>query len=282
MKNIATLWDAEDVQSVPYRSRTKGSGNPRLLRDDIYRSIRHSILTCEYAPGQELRAQVLAEFYHVSISPTRDALLRLAQENLVTVLPRQGYRVNPISTSDGEEICALRMLIEPACAVAAAHADDTALRRLDIFRNFFYPDLERPKFVAYNKAFHRAITGLSGNKRLSVIAMDIIEQFERLVHASVRVSTPDAIRRMCGEHDEIIDALQAHNPERAFKLSYQHVQRANERIATIALVPLWTESGSPGDQRDNDLSMEFHRSFSCETGDPHPTPERATPGRPSS
>src|ERR1700712_3818899 len=99
-----------------------------LLRDSIYQAIRWAILNCEFEPGQELREQVLAERYHVSRSPVRDSLLRLELENLVTVLPRQGYRVNPISIPDVENLFELRLLIEPACAAAAARADDAALQ----------------------------------------------------------------------------------------------------------------------------------------------------------
>src|ERR1700733_1056999 len=106
-----------------------------LLRDSVYRAIRNAILTGEFQPGQELREQVLAEKYHVSRSPIRDSLLRLEQEKLVTVLPRQGYRVNPISTRDVEELFALRLIIAPACAAEAARADDEAVRSLDQFRD---------------------------------------------------------------------------------------------------------------------------------------------------
>src|ERR1700757_3792026 len=105
-----------------------------LLRDRVYQAIRNAILTCELQPGQELREQILAERYRVSRSPIRDSLLRLEQEKLVTVLPRQGYRVNPLSMSDGEDIFGLRLLIEPACAAAAAHADEKALGALLHFR----------------------------------------------------------------------------------------------------------------------------------------------------
>ena len=103
-------------------------GKVVLLRNSIYQAIRHSILTGELQPGQELREQVLAERYGVSRSPVRDSLLRLEQENLVTVFPRQGYLVNPISISNVEDIINLRSLIEPSCAAAAARADDAALQ----------------------------------------------------------------------------------------------------------------------------------------------------------
>lgn len=215
-----------------------------LLRDSIYNSIRQAILTCEFQPGQELREQELAARYRVSRSPIRDALLRLEQENLVTVLPRQGYCVNSISLADIKEIFSLRVLIEPACAAAATQADDSALQALDRFRGFVDEDFDEPKFVDYNRSFHSAIAELSGNKRLAAAASSIVEQFERLVLIGRATSDVESTHRMCGEHDAIIDALQARDADRASRLSYEHAERTHERLAT-ALGLFKQEEGQP-------------------------------------
>jgi GntR family transcriptional regulator, rspAB operon transcriptional repressor len=127
------------------RSRRK-----MLLRDKIYQVLRHQILTCEFPPEQELREQALAERYRVSRTPIRDLLLRLEQESLVTVLPRQDYLVRPLSISDVEDRLNLRSIIEPACAAAAAQADDTSLQVLDSFRSFVNQDLNKTGYVNHN------------------------------------------------------------------------------------------------------------------------------------
>ncbi len=77
-----------------------------LLRDNVYESLRSDILTCHFAPGDDMREQDLAERYAVSRQPVREALLRLEREHLVTVQPRQGYRVNPISLATRATSCA--------------------------------------------------------------------------------------------------------------------------------------------------------------------------------
>ena len=86
-----------------------------LLRDNVYESLRSDILTCRLAPGDDMREQELAERYAVSRQPVREALLRLEREHLVTVQPRQGYRVNPISLSDARDLLRFRLALEPAC-----------------------------------------------------------------------------------------------------------------------------------------------------------------------
>jgi DNA-binding GntR family transcriptional regulator len=215
-----------------------------LLRDSVYNSIRSAILSCELEPGQDLREQELAARYSVSRSPIRDALLRLEQDDLVTVLPRQGYRVNPISISDVKEIFNLRTIMEPACAAAATQADETALRELDRFRGFGDGDFDELTFVEYDRSFHSAIAQLSGNKRLAAAASGIVEQFERLVRVGRSGPNPELAHRMCGEHDAIIDALQARDADRASRLSYEHAEGTHERI-TAALELFELPTGPP-------------------------------------
>ena len=78
--------------------------DPRaLLRVDIYQKLREEILSCELPPGADLREQNLAARFSVSKSPVRDALLRLERERLVTISPRQGYRVAPVSVADARD-----------------------------------------------------------------------------------------------------------------------------------------------------------------------------------
>ncbi len=204
-----------------------------LLRDHVYHTIRQAILNCEFAPGQELREQTLAERLHVSRSPIRDSLLRLEQENLVTVLPRQGYLVNPISLADIEDIFGLRLLIEPACAAAAARRDDATLRTLDVFRDFPHAAAPQSAFFEYNIAFHRTVSDLSGNARMAAVGHDLVEQFERLVRISLHGAPMVQIARLVEEHNAIIDAIQARDVDTASRLSYEHAEAGRLRVANV-------------------------------------------------
>src|ERR1700759_3432699 len=108
-----------------------------LLRENVYERLRADILACTLAPRDDMREQELAERYAVSRQPVREALLRLEREHLVTVQPRQGYRVNPISLSDGRGPFRFPLGLEPACvAEAIEHAPDNVLKTLDVYRRF--------------------------------------------------------------------------------------------------------------------------------------------------
>jgi DNA-binding GntR family transcriptional regulator len=196
-----------------------------LLRDNVYEALRRAILSCDLRPGQELREQDLATRFLVSRSPVRDALLRLESERLVTVLPRQGYRVNPISISDARDIFGLRLLIEPACAASAAQAENSDV--LDAFRGFAG---DEAAFVIYNRAFHSAIANLSGNERMAAIARDLMDQSDRLMLVILRSIDEHDRRHLITEHDAVIDAIRARDSAAAAKFSYDHVRDAETRV----------------------------------------------------
>ena len=200
-----------------------------LRREEIYEQIRQDILSCTLAPGAPLFEGVLADSYAVSKSPIRDALSRLHAEKLVTVEPRKGYRVAPVSLLDAKELFEFRALLEQHCALsAAAEADDQALADLDRYRDL--SEWGEDGFVAYNRAFHYAVLNLSPNRRIVEAAIDLIEQFDRLVQLSVTVFDTRNFQILLSEHQSIIDALQARDGRRAGKLLNQHVARAEKRV----------------------------------------------------
>ncbi len=199
-----------------------------LLRDNIYDALRGAILTCDLLPGQELREQDLAARYEVSRSPVREALLRLEGERLVTVLPRQGYVVNPVSLADAQDLFGLRLVLEPACAAAAAAvASDADLRALDRFRAL---DGNDDAFVAQNHDFHTSVARLSGNARMAAVTVELVEQSDRLVRLSVRRVLGHSTQGLVAEHAGIVTALQARDGRGAQKLVRAHVRNAQARV----------------------------------------------------
>jgi GntR family transcriptional regulator, rspAB operon transcriptional repressor len=213
-----------------------------LLRDRVYQVIRKAILTCEFMPGQELREQVLAEKYRVSRSPIRDSLLRLEQESLVTVLPRCGYRVNPISIRDVQDVSGLRRYVEPACAAAAARASDIAVRTLDQFRDFIGEETYDGANLDYNRDLHRAIADLAGNSRLAAVEYALIEEFNRLLRLRFRPKDEVDVASSVRQHHAIIDAIQAHDAEAAHQLSLEHLTYGQAMV----IEPLTVAEGPKG------------------------------------
>jgi DNA-binding GntR family transcriptional regulator len=198
-----------------------------LLRDNIYDAIRADILACRLAPGVEMREQEMAARYAVSRAPVREALLRLARERLVTVHARRGYHVNPISMADARDLFQLRIILEAACASAAAeNATTEILVELDQFRHF---DRDGD-FIDYNRAFHSAVAQASGNRRMAATACDLIDQSERLVRVSLASIKGRDPAQLVAEHVALIDAIQQRDAKRAARLAREHVSQAERRV----------------------------------------------------
>jgi DNA-binding GntR family transcriptional regulator len=199
-----------------------------LLRDNVYENLRSDILTCRLAPGDDMREQELAERYAVSRQPVREALLRLAREHLVTVQPRQGYRVNPISLSDARDLLRFRFALEPACvAEAIENASDTTLKALDEYRRFAG---DHEAFIAYNRAFHSALAHASGNRRMAASLCDLIGQADRLVRVSVANVKHHDPAPLVAEHIALIEAMQQRDGRTAARIIKAHITQTEKRV----------------------------------------------------
>ena len=212
-----------------------------LRREEVYRLLRSDILSCALQPGQSLHEIDLAGRFGLSKSPIRDALIQLEGDRLVTVTPRKGYRVAPVSLTDAEELFQFRSMVEEeAVRLVSSSCTPQQLAKLDFFR-----DLKawggKGGFVAYNRAFHVAIANLCPNRRIAAAAQDLIEQFDRLVIISVSKIDNRNIDELVKEHGAIIEAMQARQGRRAARLLGEHVGRARKRVikslSLAAIVP---------------------------------------------
>jgi DNA-binding GntR family transcriptional regulator len=216
------------MSSVEVPSPASGG---RLLRETVYEQLRADMISCKLAPGAEIREAELAARFDMSKSPVRDALMRLEREGLVITLPRQGYRVAPVSLSDVLDMFHLRAALERACIERIVlRASDEQLKSLDAFRHFVAADWEGG-FIDFNRAFHRRIAELGGNARMRDQLNDLIDQLERAVQVSVANVRQGDPQVLVNEHVEIIDALQARALKRAQRLAERHIAQAGRRVS---------------------------------------------------
>ena len=206
------------------------ASDSRLLREKVYDELRADMISCRLAPGTEIRENELALRFGVSKSPVRDALMRLEREGLVITLPRQGYRVAPVSLADAQDMFHLRDALEQACMERITRrASDEQLAELDRFRRFDAATWQGG-FVAYNREFHRTLARIAGNARMRDHLIDLIDQMERAVQLSVSSLKKGDPQSLVDEHVQLIDALQARHAARAQRLASRHVAEAGKRV----------------------------------------------------
>ena len=91
-----------------------------LAADRAYLAIRGLIVSLELAPGAVIDERALMERLGFGRTPVREALRRLAQEQLVEVFPRRGMFVTNVDVRDLARISEVRLALEPEAARLAA------------------------------------------------------------------------------------------------------------------------------------------------------------------
>jgi DNA-binding GntR family transcriptional regulator len=217
-----------------------GAGQPRLT-DAAYSAIKRDILECKLSPGQEVTERELAVRYGLSKAPLREALIRLAHEELVQSIPRSGYRVALVTIQDVQDIFALRTLLEPAATrEAAGHIDAGELERLDEVCTAGYTPGDRASesaFLRANREFPVAIAAASGNRRLARILEGLLEETERLFHLGLAVR--DRSEEMRHEHEDLIEALRQGDAEAAVRTTVEQIKAARSMVMDGILATDW-------------------------------------------
>jgi DNA-binding GntR family transcriptional regulator len=207
------------------RSDAAAESEPNgLIADRAYRDLRDRIVTLRLPPGSVLREDELMPELGIGRTPLREAIKRLALENLVAVEPRRGTSVTDVETSDIVHITEVRAELEGQAAELAARRMDEEHRaifeqlrqELDAFQEAGQEDLMR-----FDERIHEAIWEASRNPYL-------METLERYFALSLRIWYL-VLTRVPGlggaVHDQVklLDALLAHDAATARDLMREHV-----------------------------------------------------------
>jgi DNA-binding GntR family transcriptional regulator len=205
---------------------------PVPLRQSVYDALIDLIVGGELPPGQHMVETDLARQLGVSRQPIREALHRMEAEGWVDLRPSQGAFVHVPTDSEVDELLDVRALLEAETARLAAvgrgpQARQAQLDRLrDICREG-QAAAEADDFggaVAANNAFHAEIAAMGGNAVLAELA-DIVG---RRVQWYYRMVAPSRGHGSWTEHAEMIDVIEAGDPERAEALARKHTERTRQ------------------------------------------------------
>ena len=203
-----------------------------LISDRAYAQLRERIVTLRLAPGTVLREDELMSELAIGRTPLREAIKRLALENLVAVQPRSGTYVTSVDAADIVHISEVRAELE-------ANAAELAARRLDEdTRERFEALLERianaegsadqDALMGLDAAIHRLVWDASRNPYLT-------ETLERYFVLSLRIwyvmlDRVPGLGAAVLEHAELIEAILAGDADRAGALMHEHVAAFEREI----------------------------------------------------
>ena len=123
--------DAVSAQLQEFVTAAGGAGRLTavgLIAERAYAALRDRIVTLRLRPGTALREDELMRELGIGRTPLREAVKRLALEDLVAVMPRSGTYVTAVEASDIVHISEVRAELEGQAAELAARRLDGELR----------------------------------------------------------------------------------------------------------------------------------------------------------
>jgi DNA-binding GntR family transcriptional regulator len=208
----------------------------RSLQQQIHDQLLGRILRRELEPGERISPPEIAAALGVSITPVRDAVNQMAAEGLVTVKPRRGTVVSPVSIRDIEELYEIRLMIEPQAAeIAASRATPDEIANVQELAERLeagppagasgVDDLETYlQEIATDAELHAAVVRAAHNVRL-----DALYDGLRTHVLIARAVFPRLYRRQPhrrGEHQRVVDAIAAHDGGGARDAMASHLRQA--------------------------------------------------------
>ena len=208
------------------------------LKLQAYQYLKTKILNCEYRPNEFLNEQKLcAEMGNISRTPMRDALGRLEQEGLITILPKKGLMVSGITEEDVHSMFEMRLLVEPYAL--RTYGDRIPREALENYTELMHHPERISDFCESDDGFHELHMSTRPHKYLRR-AYDRIPGLNtrfRIMTGKVSMINQE---QTCEEHLEILDAALAGDWDRAADSLQHHLELARDKAeGVIKVIRLW-------------------------------------------
>ncbi|MBT3146131.1 GntR family transcriptional regulator [Neptunomonas phycophila] len=205
------------------------------LADRVCAEIVTAIVKGEIPSGQKISEPELARTYGISRGPLREAMRRLEGLRLIERKPNVGARVVQLSIKELVEIYHVREALEGmACRMAALHMSDEEIADLRSLLDEHERSVQELDGRSYFQKegdldFHyRIVQGSKNEKLLELLGSDLYHLVRMYRYQfSVSSSRP---KRALKEHRQIVDAIEARDPELAELLMRRHISAARQNI----------------------------------------------------
>ncbi|WP_073614385.1 GntR family transcriptional regulator [Desulfopila aestuarii] len=205
----------------------KKSRRPRPnLGEVAYDEIKAMILTGELKFGERLVLDELSERLNLSVTPIREALNKLAQDDLVVITPRTSHSVVQISAQDAADILDLRLLLETYALQTAGNR--LATFPVSDFKHRFSEvtnSMDLKEFFIVDNAFHQAILSLSPNQRLPKLYSYLQNLIQVVSIQAIQSQNTDRIHEATEEHLELLGSIETGSVNAAVDCLQNHFEQ---------------------------------------------------------
>ena len=219
-------------ESAPRPGPRPRAGNTAHL---VHRELRDDIVSMRRKPGEPIVEREIALAHGVSRTPVREALLRLAGEELVDIFPQSGTFVARIPVAALPEAILMRTALEQTTArLAAERADAGHLARLHELidrQRRVEARGDGNRFHDADEAFHAAIAEAAGHPGIWRFIEQVKIQVDR--YRRLTLPVPGRMRRVLKEHAAIVAAIEAHDAPGAAAAMAAHLEALRASIGDV-------------------------------------------------
>lgn len=219
---------------------------PPSLADRVYDALCEHIVSGKLQPGERIVLEQLAQQFGVSLTPVRDASIRLVRDGLATLTPSGRMQVVPLTASYVNDVYDVRIALE---GVAASHAasripDEILAELVRRFEKLTATPARagRRELREANRLLHRIIHEVSTNPILSKELQSLRLHADYILGYVFR-EHDTRYDVSLEEHRELLNALVTRDPEMARAAMEVHMRRVRDRIVAL----LETQETAPAD-----------------------------------
>jgi DNA-binding GntR family transcriptional regulator len=213
------------ARATPVRRR-RAAGSKR-----VYKKIREDILCIKLRPGEPLDEVGLARRFKLSRSPVREALIRLAAEGLVTLLPNRSALVAPLQFETLprylEALDLMQRITTRMAAVRRTEAELAAIRAAQTAFERACARVSIVEMIETDRDYHLAIAAAARNPYFTAFYARLLDEGMRMLHinfkfrAETQELKPDL---MFAEHTAITEAIAQQDATLAERLAHEHAE----------------------------------------------------------
>jgi len=232
--------------SAPASARLSAQRETRVslrraqLSDEVAGHLRVAIMSGALRPGTFIRLDETAAKLGVSVTPVREALLKLRGEGMVQLEPHRGHVVLPLSRQDIDDIFWLQATIaKELAATAAQHITDAEIDDLDHITETMAAAVaaaDTEAIAATEFAFHRAFNHTAGRIKLAWFLLHVARYMPLIVYAA----DPEWGAAAVHNHRELIAALRRRDADAVVEhTSWQFTDGARRLTVKLDSSGIW-------------------------------------------
>lgn len=201
----------------------------------IHAALRERIINLDLPPGDNLSRARIAEFYNVSQTPVRDAMMRLEEEGLLLIYPQSKTEVSRIDVTQARETQFLRISLEiEVTRWLASQIKSELLNNAEHALNKQRLALQTGDLVIFSEhdhRFHFALFEAANVSKLWELITERSGHIDRL--RKLNLPDPGKATEIIAYHQRILDGIKSGDAKRTEAEVRGHLTGTLSNVDTI-------------------------------------------------